>query len=119
MLRLLASHVCRQGHGVVSLEESSHRRFFHINSLAAIRVEDPVVFEEAHRLPLRLLAEGKVTGFRVDHPDGLAYPSRYFRLLQDAHILQRAQGAAERRGERWEDLAPAVRDELAREVRQR
>ena len=77
------------------------------------------MFEEAHRLPLRLLAEGKVTGFRVDHPDGLAYPSRYFRLLQEAHILQRAQAIAERRGEKWEELEPAVREQLALDLRKR
>jgi (1->4)-alpha-D-glucan 1-alpha-D-glucosylmutase len=117
--RLLSAQVYRLAHWRVSSEEINYRRFFDINSLAAIRVEDPVVFEEAHRLPLRLLADGKITGFRVDHPDGLAYPSRYFRLLQDAHILQRAQAAATRRGEKWEELEPAVREELAREVRRR
>ena len=117
--RLLSAQVYRLAHWRVSSEEINYRRFFDINSLAAIRAEDPVVFEETHRLPLRLLAEGKITGFRVDHPDGLAYPSRYFRLLQDAHILQRAQAVAERRGERWEELEPAVREELARDVRRR
>ncbi|HWE23770.1 MAG TPA: malto-oligosyltrehalose synthase [Myxococcales bacterium] len=117
--RLLSAQVYRLAHWRVSSEEINYRRFFDINSLAAIRVEDPVVFEEAHRLPLRLLAEGKITGFRVDHPDGLAYPSRYFRLLQDAHILQRARAAAQRRGESWEDVEPVVRLELSREARRR
>jgi (1->4)-alpha-D-glucan 1-alpha-D-glucosylmutase len=117
--RLLAAQVYRLAHWRVSSEEINYRRFFDINSLAAIRAEDPIVFEEAHRLPLRLLAEAKITGFRVDHPDGLAYPSRYFRLLQDAHILQRARALAERRGEMWQELEPAVRDELARDLRRR
>jgi (1->4)-alpha-D-glucan 1-alpha-D-glucosylmutase len=117
--RLLAAQVYRLAHWRVSSEEINYRRFFDINSLAAIRVEDPVVFEEAHRLPLRLLAEGKVTGFRVDHPDGLAYPSRYFRLLQEAHILQRAQAIAERRGEKWDELEPAVREQMAVDLRKR
>jgi (1->4)-alpha-D-glucan 1-alpha-D-glucosylmutase len=117
--RLLSAQVYRLAHWRVSSEEINYRRFFDINSLAAIRVEDPLVFEEAHRLPLRLLAEGKVTGFRVDHPDGLAYPSRYFRLLQEAHILQRAQAVAERRGEKWDELEPAVREQLALELRGR
>jgi len=117
--RLLSAQVYRLAHWRVSSEEINYRRFFDINSLAAIRAEDPIVFEEAHRVPLRLLNEGKITGFRVDHPDGLAYPSRYFRLLQDAHILQRAQALAERRGERWDDIEPAIRDELARDLRRR
>src|SRR2546421_212143 len=102
--RLLVAQVYRLAHWRVSSEEINYRRFFDINSLAAIRVEDPVVFEEAHRLPLQLVSEGKVTGLRVDHPDGLAYPSRYFHLLQEAHILRRAQAIAERRGEKFDEL---------------
>ena len=117
--KLLSQQVYRLAHWRVSSEEINYRRFFDINSLAAIRVEDPVVFEEAHRLVLKLLDEGKVTGFRVDHPDGLAYPARYFRLLQDARILQKARALAERRGEKWEELEPAVRDQLERELRAR
>jgi (1->4)-alpha-D-glucan 1-alpha-D-glucosylmutase len=114
--KLLGAQAYRLAHWRVSSEEINYRRFFDINSLAAIRVEDPAVFEEAHRLPLRFLAEGLVTGFRVDHPDGLAYPTRYFRLLQDSHILERARGLVEGRGEDWKEMEPAVREELAREI---
>src|SRR5207248_1845356 len=96
----------------VSSEEINYRRFFDINSLAAVKMEDAEVFEHAHRLPLRLLAEGRVNGLRIDHPDGLAYPRRYFRLLQEAHILQRARARAQQRGIRWEELEPEVREEL-------
>lgn len=117
--KLLAAQAYRLAHWRVSSEEINYRRFFDINTLAALRVEDPVVFEEAHRLPLRLVAEGKVTGLRIDHPDGLAYPTNYFRLLQDAHILQRARALAERRGLSWDQLEPAVREELAVELRAR
>jgi (1->4)-alpha-D-glucan 1-alpha-D-glucosylmutase len=113
--RLLAAQAYRLAHWRVSSEEINYRRFFDINSLAAIRVEDPVVFEEAHRVPLRLLAEGKVTGLRVDHPDGLAHPTDYFRLLQDAHILQRAQALSA--GADWARLEPAVRAALLGELR--
>src|SRR5712671_5625278 len=114
--KLLGAQAYRLAHWRVSSEEINYRRFFDINSLAAIRVEDPVVFEEAHRLPLRFLAEGLVTGFRVDHPDGLAYPTRYFRLLQDSHILERARELALGRGEDWKEMEPAVREELSREI---
>ncbi len=50
--------------------------------MAAIRVQDPDVFEETHKLVFSLIAEGKVTGLRVDHPDGLYYPSEYLQRLQ-------------------------------------
>src|SRR5207244_13348607 len=98
----------------------NYRRFFDINELAAIRVEDPVVFEEAHRLPLQLVAQGIVTGLRIDHPDGLADPTAYFRSLQEAHVLQRARAIAEREGtQASEQLEPHVRAELHRELAQR
>jgi len=66
----------------VAGEEINYRRFFDINELAAIRMEDPNVFAESHRLVLRLVGAGQVTGLRVDHPDGLYAPAEYFRGLQ-------------------------------------
>jgi (1->4)-alpha-D-glucan 1-alpha-D-glucosylmutase len=59
------------------------RRFFDIDELAGVRQEDPEVFEETHRLPLRLVAEGVVDGLRVDHPDGLADPAGYLARLRE------------------------------------
>lgn len=70
-------------------DDINYRRFFDINALAAIRIEDPKVFEAVNALPLRWLAEGKVTGLRIDHPDGLADPARYFERLQQRHAAQR------------------------------
>ena len=110
--RLLDAQAYRLAHWRVSSEEINYRRFFDINSLAAIRMEDPEVFAHTHRIPLRLLAEGKVNGLRIDHPDGLAYPRRYFGLLQEAHVLQRARERARRRNIPWEEAEPAVREEL-------
>jgi (1->4)-alpha-D-glucan 1-alpha-D-glucosylmutase len=123
MDRLLAAQAYRLAWWRVSSEEINYRRFFDINSLAAIRVEDPVVFEEVHRIPLQLVSEGKVTGLRIDHPDGLQLPSTYFRLLQDARTLQLARAAFEQSRRQhdgaeppsWEEMEPAVRAELARE----
>jgi (1->4)-alpha-D-glucan 1-alpha-D-glucosylmutase len=60
-----------------------HRRFFDIDHLAAVRQEDAHVFEETHRLALRLAREGTVDGLRVDHPDGLADPAGYLRQLRE------------------------------------
>ncbi|WP_284745235.1 malto-oligosyltrehalose synthase [Amycolatopsis sp. RTGN1] len=63
--------------------ELTYRRFFDITNLAAVRVEDPTVFAETHGEVLRWVADGDVTGLRVDHPDGLADPGGYFRRLRE------------------------------------
>ncbi|HST61914.1 MAG TPA: malto-oligosyltrehalose synthase [Longimicrobium sp.] len=66
----------------VAAEEINYRRFFDVNDLAGVRVESPKVFQDTHRLILRLVREGKVTGLRIDHPDGLFHPREYLRDLQ-------------------------------------
>ena len=63
-------------------ETPNYRRFFEINYLIGMRVEDPAVFEATHALFLRLLAEGKVQGLRVDHIDGLRDPAAYLAKLR-------------------------------------
>ncbi len=60
-----------------------HRRFFDIDDLAAIRVEDPEVFEAVSGFALSLVREGLIDGLRVDHPDGLADPAEYLGRLRD------------------------------------
>lgn len=64
--------------------ELSYRRFFNINSLIGLRMEDETVFEETHRLVLRWLEEGAVDGLRIDHVDGLRDPEEYLRRLDAA-----------------------------------
>ena len=66
----------------VAAEEINYRRFFDISELAAVRMEDPAVFQDTHRLLLRLVGEGKIQGLRIDHPDGLRDPAAYLRQLQ-------------------------------------
>jgi len=68
----------------VAGEEINYRRFFDINELAAIHTETPEVFQATHQLILRFLAEGKITGLRIDHPDGLWDPTGYFHQLQQS-----------------------------------
>jgi (1->4)-alpha-D-glucan 1-alpha-D-glucosylmutase len=80
--RLLGEQVYRLSYWRVASEETNYRRFFDVNDLAAIRVEDPLVFNRIHGLVFKLILEGKITGLRVDHPDGLYNPSEYFRRLQ-------------------------------------
>jgi (1->4)-alpha-D-glucan 1-alpha-D-glucosylmutase len=82
--RLLGRQSYRLAFWRVASEEINYRRFFAINSLAAIRQEEPAVFAAAHDLLLRLCAAGKIDGVRIDHPDGLWDPAGYFRQLQHA-----------------------------------
>ncbi|MFS8100720.1 malto-oligosyltrehalose synthase [Lentzea alba] len=60
-------------------QELNYRRFFDITELAAVRVEDPEVFDMTHHEVLRWRPDG----LRIDHPDGLADPTGYFRRLRE------------------------------------
>ncbi|WP_369184339.1 malto-oligosyltrehalose synthase [Streptomyces sp. Y1] len=64
--------------------ELNYRRFFTVNELIALRVEEPEVFDATHAVLLRLYREGVLDGFRIDHPDGLADPRGYLRRLAAA-----------------------------------
>jgi len=68
----------------VDPETGHYRRFFDIDDLAGVRVEDPEVFELTHAKVLELLADGVLDGLRIDHPDGLADPAGYLERLHAA-----------------------------------
>src|SRR5260370_21278381 len=61
-----------------------YRRFFDINTLVGLRIENQRVFNASHKLVIRWVAEGRLTGLRVDHPDGLRDPLEYFQRLRAA-----------------------------------
>jgi (1->4)-alpha-D-glucan 1-alpha-D-glucosylmutase len=82
--RLLADQPYRLSHWRVAADEINYRRFFDINELAAIRVEESEVFIRVHELTLRLMRQGLVTGLRIDHVDGLFDPVGYLSELQVA-----------------------------------
>ena len=63
--------------------ELNYRRFFAVNSLAAIRVEEPWVFDESHREILGWVERGLADGLRVDHPDGLFHPGHYLEVVHE------------------------------------
>ena len=84
--RLLEVQNYRLAHWRVAASDINYRRFFDINSLGGIRVEEPDVFARTHELIFRLVREGRVQGLRIDHIDGLADPEGY------AHALQREIG---------------------------
>ncbi len=85
--QLIDRQAYRPAYWRVATEEINYRRFFDINELAAVRMESPEVFELTHSVLFRLLATGKATGLRIDHPDGLRDPAGYFRQLQDSFVL--------------------------------
>ncbi|MEO8303897.1 MAG: malto-oligosyltrehalose synthase [Betaproteobacteria bacterium] len=74
-------------------DEINYRRFFDINDLAAVRVEEPTVFDATHPLVLGLLHTGRAEGLRIDHPDGLRDPAAYFARLQRSAARAAAAGA--------------------------
>jgi (1->4)-alpha-D-glucan 1-alpha-D-glucosylmutase len=67
----------------VDPDTGHYRRFFDVDDLAGVRVEDPEVFALTHGKVLELLGDGVLDGLRVDHPDGLADPAGYLRRLRD------------------------------------
>ncbi len=79
---LIDDQAYRLAYWRVASEEINYRRFFDINELAAIRMEEPRVFKKFHELIFRLLKEGAVTGLRIDHVDGLNDPGAYLWQLQ-------------------------------------
>lgn len=86
--RLLRDQAYRLSYWRVATEEINYRRFFDINALAAIRMEDQTVYDLTHTLLFRLIREGKVTGVRIDHVDGLYDPVSYLQHLQKSAYLQ-------------------------------
>lgn len=79
---LLDAQVYRLCHWKAAADEINYRRFFDINELAAVCMEDLKVFEESHRLIFELLVRGDVNGLRIDHIDGLYDPQEYLNRLQ-------------------------------------
>ncbi len=82
--RLIGEQNYRLADWHVASDEINYRRFFYINDLAAIRVEQFSVFSVVHDLVLRLVRDGLVSGLRIDHVDGLHDPQGYLQALQGA-----------------------------------
>ncbi len=90
---LVSNQAYRLAYWRVAAEEINYRRFFDINELAAIRIEESEVFNEIHQLVLQFLQEGSLTGIRIDHVDGLYDPRAYLRQWQlwaEKHLSQTA-----------------------------
>jgi (1->4)-alpha-D-glucan 1-alpha-D-glucosylmutase len=89
---VLEEQAYRLAYWRTAAHEINYRRFFDVNTLAGLRVEDPAVFTAIHQLLAELLREGRVTGVRIDHPDGLFDPAKYFAMLQDLAAESAGEG---------------------------
>ncbi|WP_061020321.1 malto-oligosyltrehalose synthase [Bradyrhizobium sp. CCH5-F6] len=87
---LLERQHYKLGHWRLASSDINYRRFFDVNGLAGLRVEDPGTFAATHRLVKQLIAEGKLQGIRLDHIDGLRDPAQYCQRLR--RLVRDAQG---------------------------
>ena len=90
----------------VATKEINYQRFFNINELISLRMEDDRVFDFVHRLILGLLKEGKIQGLRIDHVDGLYDPTAYLRRLRERAggayvVVEKILEPSERLPDRW------------------
>ncbi len=113
---LLDQQAYRLAHWRVAGEEINYRRFFDINDLAAIRMEDPRVFGETHRLILGLAASGLAQGLRVDHPDGLFDPKDYFRMVQEEYFVGVCRSCTAQGERPFDEVEPLLRERYRREA---
>ena len=110
---LLNAQSYRLAHWRVASEEINYRRFFDVNQLAALRMEDPAVFDTVHSFVFDLVERGAVTGLRIDHVDGLFNPRDYLCRLQERTagaqdadgrffvVVEKILGAGERLSSDW------------------
>lgn len=100
-------------------EELNYRRFFDIDTLAAVRVEDAHVFAGTHQKLLELVGSGHINGLRIDHPDGLADPGRYLDLLAKESdetyvVVEKILEGEERLPQNWKCQGTTGYDSLVR-----
>ncbi len=80
---LIKTQAYRLAEWRVAADDINYRRFFDINDLAALCTQNEPVFSATHKFILELIGRGKVNGLRVDHPDGLYDPAKYFHQLKE------------------------------------
>lgn len=95
--RLLERQAYRMSYWRVATWEINYRRFFDINDLAGLRMEQPELFEVSHQRIFRMIADGHIQGIRLDHIDGLYDPATYCRQLQDraAYLTMQSEPAGD------------------------
>jgi (1->4)-alpha-D-glucan 1-alpha-D-glucosylmutase len=80
---LLEAQAYRLSYWRVAVDEINYRRFFDVNDLAALRMNERSVFDVTHQLIFELIDAGSIDGLRIDHSDGLYDPEEYFQWLQE------------------------------------
>ncbi|HYF17863.1 MAG TPA: malto-oligosyltrehalose synthase, partial [Ramlibacter sp.] len=86
--KLVARQAYRLADWHVASDDVNYRRFFDVNTLAALRMERQEVFEATHARVLQWLQDGHLDALRIDHPDGLSDPKQYFERLQSRFARQ-------------------------------
>ena len=116
--RLLERQSYRLAWWRVAADEINWRRFFDVNTLAGMRVDQPDVFDAEHATIFRLYAEGLIDGVRVDHVDGLADPRGYCRKLRrrlEVEAAKRPEGLAKEPAIIWVEKILAHGEHLPRD----
>jgi (1->4)-alpha-D-glucan 1-alpha-D-glucosylmutase len=101
---LLEAQAYRLSYWRVAGDEINYRRFFDVNDLAALRMDDAGVFDNTHRLTFELIERGLINGLRIDHVDGLYDPQAYLERLQSKSlyvVVEKILAAHERLPEAW------------------
>ncbi|MDY0170235.1 MAG: malto-oligosyltrehalose synthase [Thermoguttaceae bacterium] len=129
---LLNAQAYRLSHWKAASDEINYRRFFDVNELAAVCMEDEEVFNASHAFVFELLAKGKVQGLRIDHVDGLFDPLEYLWRLQRGYVRALARHCFETRrpasgdggtaggahaAPTWKEVEPAVMEALWPELK--
>lgn len=104
--RLMEQQSYRLSNWRVASDEINYRRFFDVNDLVGVRVEDRRVFNDTHALIMDFIEKGYVQGLRIDHPDGLNDPAGYFRSLQEEAARRLPSEAAA--PESWKLCSPTL-----------
>ncbi|MGZ5191508.1 MAG: alpha-amylase family glycosyl hydrolase, partial [Flavisolibacter sp.] len=86
--------------------EINYRRFFTVNSLICLNIQDENVYKEYHQLVNSLMQSGVFNGLRIDHIDGLYDPVQYLKRLRNEHedqyiVVEKILGGNESIPENW------------------
>jgi (1->4)-alpha-D-glucan 1-alpha-D-glucosylmutase len=110
---LLEAQAYRLSYWRVAVDEINYRRFFDVNDLAALRMDEQTVFDSTHQLMFELTDAGAIDGLRIDHADGLYDPQIYLERLQQRFgasaaapkplyvVVEKILAAHERLAESW------------------
>jgi (1->4)-alpha-D-glucan 1-alpha-D-glucosylmutase len=101
---LLDAQAYRLSYWRVAVDEINYRRFFDVNDLAALRMDEAGVFDSTHRLTFELIEQGMIDGVRIDHVDGLYDPQAYLERLQPHAlyvVVEKILAPHERLPETW------------------